>query len=212
MRWLQFRYALAQHFLLPVENWWDICAWLIARHGGAWMEQERVVSVTADNSGQEAAQRTTFKVLGAISLSHLLNDLIQSVIPAIYPVLKREFDLDFAQIGVITLCFYAISSLIQPVVGIYTDKRPSPFSLAIGMGASLIGLLLLAVAWSYPVLLVAAILVGLGSAVFHPEASRVARMASGGRHGLAQSLFQVGGNVGTAMGPLLAAAIVVPLG
>ena len=170
------------------------------------------MSVTTENAGQTAAERTTFQVLGAISLSHLLNDLIQSVLPAIYPVLKREFHLDFAQIGMITLCFYAVSSLIQPLVGIYTDKKPSPFSLAIGMGSSLVGLLLLSVAWSYPVLLLAAMLVGLGSAVFHPEASRVARMASGGRHGLAQSMFQVGGNAGTAMGPLLAAAIVVPQG
>lgn len=159
-----------------------------------------------------ASERTTFRVLGAISLSHLLNDLIQSVLPAIYPVLKRDFHLDFAQIGLITFCFYAVSSLIQPLVGIYTDKKPSPFSLAIGMGSSLVGLLLLSVAWSYAVLLVAAILVGLGSAVFHPEASRVARMASGGRHGMAQSMFQVGGNAGTAIGPLLAAIIVVPRG
>ncbi|MFC0284701.1 MFS transporter [Camelimonas abortus] len=157
-------------------------------------------------------ERVALHVLGAISLSHLLNDLIQAVVPAIYPVLKRDFRLDFAQIGLITFCFYAVSSLIQPLVGLYADRRPLPFSLAAGMGASLVGLLLLSTAWSYPVILAAAMLVGLGSAVFHPEASRVARMASGGRHGLAQSLFQVGGNAGTALGPLMAALVVVPRG
>lgn len=143
---------------------------------------------------------------------HLLNDLIQSLIPALYPLLKTEFNLDFAQIGLITLAFQLTASLLQPTVGFYTDKRPQPYSLAIGMGSTLIGLLLLSVANSYAMVLVAAALVGTGSAIFHPEASRVARMASGGRYGTAQALFQVGGNAGQAIGPLLAAFIVLPHG
>ncbi|GGC79688.1 MFS transporter [Chelatococcus reniformis] len=164
------------------------------------------------SSVHAAEDRTAFRVLAAISFSHLLNDLLQSLLPAIYPILKVSYNLDFAQVGLITLCFYLTSSLFQPLVGFYTDKRPSPFSLAIGMGCSLLGLLLMAVASSFSMILIAAMLVGSGSAVFHPEASRVARMGSGGRHGLAQSFFQVGGNVGTALGPLLAAFIVVPRG
>ncbi len=159
-----------------------------------------------------AIERTVFPILIAISVSHLLNDTIQSLIPAIYPILKDSFALSFAQIGIITLVFQITASLLQPVVGLYADRRPQPFSLATGMGFSLIGLLLLSVAPSYPVVLVAAALVGVGSSVFHPEASRVARMASGGRHGLAQSVFQVGGNAGSAIGPLLAAFIVLPAG
>ncbi len=155
---------------------------------------------------------TVFAILSAISLSHLLNDTIQSLLPAIYPVLKNSFSLTFAQVGLITFVFQLTASLLQPVVGIYTDRRPMPYSLTIGMGASLCGLLLLSVASSYPVLLLAAALVGTGSSIFHPESSRVARMASGGRHGFAQSFFQVGGNVGSALGPLLAASIVVPGG
>jgi FSR family fosmidomycin resistance protein-like MFS transporter len=159
-----------------------------------------------------AAEGTVFAILVAISVSHLLNDTIQSLIPAIYPILKDEFRLDFGQIGLITLAFQLTASVLQPMVGLYTDKHPKPFSLAIGMGFTLSGLLLLSMAWSYPVLLVSVALVGVGSSVFHPEASRVARMASGGRHGLAQSLFQVGGNAGSAIGPLLAAFIVLPNG
>jgi MFS transporter, FSR family, fosmidomycin resistance protein len=151
-------------------------------------------------------------ILIAISCSHLLNDTIQSMIPAIYPILKDSFRLSFAQIGLITLTFQLTASLLQPFVGLYTDHRPLPQSLAIGMGFSLCGLSMLAFAASYPMILVAAAFVGLGSSVFHPEASRVARMASGGRHGLAQSIFQVGGNAGQAIGPLLAALIVVPHG
>ncbi|WP_223620240.1 MULTISPECIES: MFS transporter [Lysobacter] len=147
-----------------------------------------------------------------LSVCHLLNDMIQSLLPAIYPLLKDAFKLDFGQIGLITLTFQVTASLLQPLVGIYTDKRPMPYSLAIGMGFTLTGLLLLSRASSFPMLLLAAALVGSGSSVFHPESSRVARMASGGRHGLAQSLFQVGGNVGSALGPLLAAFVVMPRG
>ncbi|MEO5626560.1 MAG: MFS transporter [Dokdonella sp.] len=147
-----------------------------------------------------------------LSVCHLLNDMIQSLLPAIYPLLKQSFSLDFGQIGLITLVFQITASLLQPFVGIYTDKRPMPYSLAIGMGFTLSGLLLLSHATSFTMLLVAAALVGSGSSVFHPESSRVARMASGGRHGLAQSLFQVGGNIGSASGPLLAAFIVMPRG
>jgi MFS transporter, FSR family, fosmidomycin resistance protein len=155
---------------------------------------------------------TLFAILLAISFSHLLNDIIQSLVPAIYPVLKTSFALDFGQIGLITLAFQLTASLLQPFIGLFTDKRPSPYSLAIGMGFSLGGLLLLSVAPNFGALLLAAALVGIGSSVFHPEASRVARMASGGQHGLAQSLFQVGGTAGAALGPLLAAFIVVPHG
>jgi FSR family fosmidomycin resistance protein-like MFS transporter len=158
------------------------------------------------------AARTVYPVLGAISFSHMLNDLIQSLILAIYPMLKSEFSLSFAQIGLITLTYQITASLLQPLIGLYTDKRPQPYSLPIGMGFTLTGLLLMSVAPNFPVLLVAAALVGCGSSVFHPESSRVARMASGGRHGLAQSLFQVGGNAGSALGPLFAAMIVIPRG
>ncbi|WP_144424182.1 MFS transporter [Herbaspirillum hiltneri] len=161
---------------------------------------------------QQAVEKTGFRVLGAISFSHFLNDMIQSLLLAIYPLLKGNFHLSFAQIGLITLTFQVTASLLQPLVGLYTDKHPKPYSLAIGMGSTLCGLLLLSVAPNFGVLLVAAALVGTGSSVFHPEASRVARMASGGRHGLAQSLFQVGGNAGSAMGPLLAAWIIIPGG
>jgi FSR family fosmidomycin resistance protein-like MFS transporter len=157
-------------------------------------------------------QAATMPILLSLSFCHLLNDLIQSLIPALYPLLKAEFNLDFTQIGLITLAFQLTASLLQPTVGFYTDKRPQPYSLALGMGSTLIGLLLLSVANSYTVVLIAAALIGTGSAIFHPEASRVARMASGGRYGTAQALFQVGGNVGQAIGPLLAAFIVLPHG
>lgn len=160
----------------------------------------------------EARARTVFTILAAISVCHFLNDTLQSVIPAIYPILKSSFRLNFAQIGMITFTFQLTASLLQPFVGAYTDRRPRPYSLVIGMGCTLIGLLFLSTARTYPMLLVASALVGVGSSVFHPEASRVARMASGGQHGLAQSLFQVGGNTGSAMGPLLAAFIVIPHG
>ncbi|MBI5922516.1 MAG: MFS transporter [Betaproteobacteria bacterium] len=155
---------------------------------------------------------TAFRVLGAISFSHFLNDMMQSLMLAIYPLFKAEFSLNFAQIGMITFTFQVTASLLQPFVGYYTDRHPKPFSLAFGMGCTFGGLLLLAVAASFPMVLLAAALVGTGSAIFHPESSRVARMASGGRHGLAQSIFQVGGNTGSAAGPLVAAWLVLPQG
>jgi FSR family fosmidomycin resistance protein-like MFS transporter len=157
-------------------------------------------------------QQTTFRILLAISFCHMLNDLNQSLITALYPVLKSSFHLDFSHIGLITLTFQATASLLQPIVGTFTDRNPKPFSLAAGMGFTLAGLLLWSFAPTYPLLLAAAAMIGMGSAGFHPESARVARLASGGKHGLAQSIFQVGGNAGTAMGPLLAAFVVVPGG
>jgi len=170
--------------------------------------------VTTATLPRTSAERhgTAFAVLAAISFSHLLNDTIQSLIPAIYPLLKSAFALSFAQVGLMTLTLQLTASLLQPVVGLYTDRRPTPYSLVVGMGFSLVGLLMLAVAPTFPTLLVAAALMGIGSSVFHPESSRVARMASGGRHGLAQSLFQVGGNLGSSFGPLLGAFLVAPRG
>jgi FSR family fosmidomycin resistance protein-like MFS transporter len=153
-----------------------------------------------------------FPIILAVSLCHMLNDVMQSLLSAIYPMLKEEHALDFWQIGLLTFTFQVTASLLQPAVGLYTDRRPMPQSLPAGMAASMVGLVLLAYAHSYSLLLFGAALIGIGSAIFHPEASRVARMASGGRYGLAQSLFQVGGNFGTAIGPLLAAFIVVPRG
>ena len=155
---------------------------------------------------------TVVAVLAAISVCHMLNDVIQSLILAIYPMLKSALKLDFAQIGLITFTFQCTASLLQPVVGYYSDRYPTPYSLVLGMGSSLLGLLLMAYASTYLMVLAAAALIGMGSSVFHPESSRVARLASGGRHGLAQSVFQVGGNFGTAIGPLLAAFIVLPYG
>ncbi len=159
-----------------------------------------------------AASATALPVLVALSFCHLLNDMMQSLIPALYPLLKEEFALNFTQIGLIALAFQLTASMLQPVVGFVTDKRSLPWSLPIGMGFTLVGLLLLSSAHSYPMVVLSAMLVGVGSAVFHPESSRVARMASGGRYGFAQSLFQVGGNTGGAIGPLLAALIVLPRG
>ncbi len=161
---------------------------------------------------QGANQKPVVTVLAAISVCHMLNDVIQSLILAIYPLLKTSLALDFAQIGFITFTFQATASVLQPLVGYLTDRHPTPYSLVVGMGASLIGLILIAFASTYAVVLVAAALIGMGSSVFHPESSRVARLASGGRHGTAQALFQVGGNFGTALGPLLAALIVIPYG
>ncbi|HWX39346.1 MAG TPA: MFS transporter [Candidatus Sulfotelmatobacter sp.] len=160
----------------------------------------------------EIGHKLFYKVLAAISICHLVNDMLSSLLPAIYPLLKASFNLNFAQVGLITLTYQTTASLLQPMIGYYTDKKPRPFSLPVGMGATLIGLLLLAAARSFPALLVAAALVGTGSSVFHPESSRVARMASGGQHGLAQSIFQVGGNTGLSLGPLLAAFFVLPRG
>ncbi|HBI83826.1 MFS transporter [Orrella sp. NBD-18] len=159
-----------------------------------------------------SAQAAALPILIALSFCHLLNDLMQSLIPALYPLLKEQFALDFTQIGIITLAFQITASLLQPTVGFITDKRPQPFSLAFGMCSTLLGLLLLSVADNYALILIAASLVGTGSAIFHPEASRVARMASGGMYGSAQAFFQVGGNLGQAVGPLLAAFIVLPRG
>jgi MFS transporter, FSR family, fosmidomycin resistance protein len=154
----------------------------------------------------------TFAILVSLSVCHMLNDLNQSLVPALYPILKQSYHLDFAQIGLITLAFQLTASMLQPIVGMVTDRRPQPFSLPVAMSCSLIGLLMLSVAHSYPMILISAALVGVGSSVFHPEASRVARMASGGRYGFAQSLFQLGGSTGSAVGPLLAAFIVLPRG
>lgn len=156
--------------------------------------------------------RTVFRVLLAISLCHLFNDMLQAVIPAIYPILKSSLHLDFGQIGLITLTYQLTASLLQPVVGIYTDRRPTPYSLTVGMAISLVGVILLAFSPTFLNIIWAVALVGVGSAIFHPESSRVARMASGGQHGLAQSLFQVGGNAGSALGPLAAALVVLPRG
>jgi FSR family fosmidomycin resistance protein-like MFS transporter len=153
-----------------------------------------------------------FAVLLAISFSHFLNDTMQSLLPAIYPTLKTKFSLNFGQIGLLTFVFQVTASLLQPVVGLVTDKRPQPYSLAVGMGFTMLGLVMLSRAGSFPMLLAAAAMIGIGSSIFHPESSRVARLSSGGRHGLAQSVFQVGGNFGTAIGPVLAAFIVVPHG
>lgn len=159
-----------------------------------------------------ATEKTAFGILAAVSVSHLLNDVVQSLLPAIYPLLKSSFALSFSQVGYMTLALMLTASVLQPVVGFATDRRPAPFALVAGMGFSLTGLLLLSVAWTYPMLLTAAVLVGIGSSVFHPESSRVARMASGGRHGLAQSVFQVGGNFGSSLGPILGAFLVEPFG
>ncbi|ARU04939.1 MFS transporter [Comamonas serinivorans] len=159
-----------------------------------------------------SAQTMVLPVVGAAALAHLLNDLIQAVLPALYPMLKTQYSLSFAQIGWISLIYQVTASLLQPWIGLFTDKRPMPYLLPAGMGVTFVGVLLLAVSTTYPMLLLAAALVGVGSSTFHPEASRVARMASGGRFGTAQSCFQVGGNAGSALGPLLAAAVVVPRG
>jgi FSR family fosmidomycin resistance protein-like MFS transporter len=157
-------------------------------------------------------QNTTFTVLFAISFCHLLNDMIQAVLPAIYPTLKMSFHLSFAQVGLVTTAFQCTASLLQPWVGYLSDKKPAPYSLAVGMIATLAGIIAVSLAWSYAVLLFAAMLIGVGSSVFHPESARVARMASGGRNGLAQAMFQVGGNSGSALGPLTAAIVVASWG
>lgn len=154
----------------------------------------------------------SLRVLTGISVCHLVNDLVQSLLPSIYPILKSSFHLTFGEIGLVTLAYQLTASLLQPLVGQYTDKRPLPYSLPFGMVFTLIGLIVLGLAFNLATLLLAAVLIGLGSAIFHPESSRVARLASGGQHGLAQSFFQVGGNVGSAIGPLLAALIVLPRG
>lgn len=169
-------------------------------------------SVATAEKPAAAPERTVFAILGALSFSHFLNDMLQSLVPALYPMLRDSHRLSFAQLGFITLAFQFTASLLQPLVGAYTDRRPLPYSLAVGMGFTGMGLLLLSVADRFTLLLCGGALIGMGSSVFHPESSRMARLASGGQHGLAQSVFQVGGNAGSAMGPLLAAFIVLPRG
>jgi FSR family fosmidomycin resistance protein-like MFS transporter len=176
------------------------------------MENKEAAAQSARPDTKQAADQTVFAILAALSFSHFLNDMMQSLLPAIYPMLKTNYALSFTQVGFLTLTFQGTASLFQPVVGIVTDKRPQPYALFAGMGFTLVGLILLSSASHYGLLLLAASLVGMGSAIFHPDASRVARMASGGQLGLAQSLFQVGGNFGSAIGPLLAAFIVLPFG
>jgi FSR family fosmidomycin resistance protein-like MFS transporter len=162
--------------------------------------------------GRRRTTTTAFPILGAISFCHMLNDMMQALLPAVYPILKGGFDLSFAQIGLLTLVYQLTASLLQPFIGFYTDRRPLPYSLPFGMAVSLAGLLTLAYAPNFPALLAGGMLLGFGSSVFHPESSRIARLASGGAHGLAQSLFQVGGNFGSALGPLMAAYVVLPRG
>jgi MFS transporter, FSR family, fosmidomycin resistance protein len=170
------------------------------------------VSLSRIETEKSLPESKLLQVLGAVAFCHLLNDMMQSLLPSIYPILKTSFHLDFGQIGLLTLAYQITASLLQPFIGWYTDRRPMPYSLPIGMSLTLAGLLLLSLAPNFPSLLLAASLVGMGSAVFHPESSRIARMASGGHHGFAQSFFQVGGNTGSAIGPLLAAYIVLPHG
>src|SRR6266700_1283227 len=172
------------------------------------MSTDGNLTVLQADARTDTTDKTVFKILLAISFCHLLNDTVQSLIPAIYPLLKNTFHLDLGQVGLIALTSQVTASLLQPLVGLYTDRRPQPYSLAVGMGITLIGLLAFAMAPTFGTILAAAALVGIGSAVFHPESSRVARMASGGQHGLAQSLFQVGGNAGSSLGPLLAYAFI----
>lgn len=170
-------------------------------------DNQGTASITADIAG-----KTIFPILLSISISHLLNDTIQSLIPSIYPVVKDSFNLNFSQIGIITLVFQLTASLFQPLVGLYTDRKPQPYSLAIGMVFTLAGLILVSQSKNYFMLLISVAVIGTGSSIFHPEASKVAYMASGGRRGLAQSIFQVGGNLGGSLGPILAAMIIVPFG
>ena len=169
-------------------------------------------AVIEDMPPAVSASATAFPILIGLSFCHMLNDMMQSLIPAMYPILKGNLGLDYGQVGMITLAFQLTASLLQPLIGLYTDRRPMPYSLVIGMGFTLVGLVMLSFAGSFTAVVIAAATVGLGSSVFHPESSRMARLASGGKHGLAQSLFQVGGNAGSAIGPLLAAFIVLPHG
>ena len=173
-----------------------------------------ISSASTAPTGAAASQATplVMRIIGFCALAHLINDLIQSVLPAIYPMLKANYDLSFAQIGMITLTFQITASLLQPWVGFFTDRRPAPNLLPLGTLCTLVGIVMLAFVGSFPMILLASALVGIGSSTFHPETSRIARLASGGRFGLAQSTFQVGGNTGSALGPLLAAAIVIPFG
>ena len=174
--------------------------------------QSTATAGTAAPAAPLTTRDAVFPILVSLGFCHLLNDLMQSLLPALYPMLKAQLHLDFSQIGMLTLAFMLTASFLQPSIGMYTDRKPQPYSLAVGMGGTLTGLLLLSMAESYSAVLLAAAFIGTGSAVFHPEASRVARAASGGRYGLAQSIFQVGGNLGGAIGPLLAAFIILPRG
>lgn len=167
------------------------------------------MSETVPGDSRPAA---AYRVLAAVSTCHFLNDTLQSLLPAIYPILRGGFNLSFAQLGLLTLSYQITASLLQPLIGVFTDRRPQPYSLPVGMGATLLGLITLAFAPTYPALLCGSAMLGIGSSVFHPEASRIARLASGGAHGLAQSLFQVGGNFGSSLGPLLAAFFILPRG
>lgn len=173
---------------------------------------EEKVKLTPGNPVKDLSGNTVFPILIAISFSHLLNDTIQSLIPSTYPILKTSLHLDFGQLGLITFCFQLTASLLQPFVGLYTDRKPQPYSLAAGMCFTLLGLVMLSQAGTFPMVLVSVAFVGVGSSIFHPEASRMAYMASGGRRGMAQSLFQLGGNAGSSLGPLLAALIIAPFG
>lgn len=173
---------------------------------------KNIDTVILDEGHKELAQKTIYSILFSIAVAHMLNDLLQAVIPAAYPILKEKYDLSFTQIGLITFSYQMAASILQPFVGFYTDKKPKPYSQIFGMLFTLSGIVLLAYAASFPVILVSVVLVGIGSSIFHPEASRVSYLASGGKRGLAQSIFQIGGNTGTALGPLLVAWIVVPHG
>src|ERR1700710_1064232 len=169
-------------------------------------------TTTIPAASEKLVQKTVYSILFTISFSHLLNDMLQSIIPSIYPLIRENFHLNFSQIGLITLTYQLTASLLQPFVGFYTDRNPRPFSLPIAMCFTLLGLVLLSQASSFTLILVAVSFVGIGSSIFHPEASRIGYMASGGKRGLAQSIFQLGGNSGSALGPLLAAIIIIPRG
>ena len=186
--------------------------WTAAGAGSKVIAVTQGVFALSSAMSMPAPRKAAMSVLVALSVTHLLNDMIQSLIPAIYPIIKTAYQLDYGQVGLITLVFQISASLLQPAVGFFTDKRPMPYSMVVGMGCSLVGLIGLAFASSYGLLLIAAGCVGLGSSIFHPEATRMARNASGGRQGLAQGIFQVGGQTGGALGPLLAAFIIVPIG
>lgn len=187
-----------------------ICNWRI--HRAKPNEMNGILPHSSAIQGAFTRQPTVYAIILAVSFCHFLNDVMQSLLSALYPMLKVDYGLAFWQIGLLTLAFQVTASLLQPMIGMYTDRRPLPYSLPVGMGSTFVGLLFLAFAGQYSLLVTGAVLIGFGSSVFHPEASRVARLASGGRYGTAQSLFQVGGNLGTALGPLLAAFIVVPRG
>lgn len=173
---------------------------------------ESTSPTTTISEPKKLVQQTVYSILFTISLAHFINDMLQSVIPSIYPLIKQRFSLNFTQIGLITFTYQITASILQPFVGLYTDKKPKPYSLAMGMGFTLSGLLLASFAGSFYIMLMAVSLIGIGSSIFHPESSRVAHLASGGKKGLAQSIFQLGGNAGSAIGPLLAALIVIPYG